>query len=461
MNVKKQDTVILKWIITIIFPLIIYLIPISKIFTMDLKVFLISTLFVILIIAFELLPLLVSALLLPALYLISGIAPINIVFSSWISQTVWIVLSGLILSNILDECGLLKRISYSVIMKCGGTYIGTVFGCFFIGIILNIITFCNGWLVASALVYGICKAINLKPSKEASLICFAGTLGGTGATIFLYYPAYYSMIESAIQRFIPTYNIGILTSLLYNGIAIGFYILTIFIFFKIYNIKDLNLEFEKDLFKNKLKELGDMTGREKRAILLIVLLLIYLFSTHYTNLPVLYGFILIPFISFLPKMELCEAKILQKIKFETVFFVATCLSIGLVGEYVGFSKLMLDIILPILEGKSSLFICIVFLLLGMIANLFMTPMAMLGGLSVSLAEIGLTTGISPIGATMILLYSCEVLFFPYQSAGNLMMYSYGMMPMKEFVKQEGLKSILMIIGFIIIIYPLWRFIGFI
>lgn len=461
MNVKKIDTKLFKWMVSLILPLMICLVPNSEIFVIDLKIFLISTLFVILVIAFELLPLLVSALLLPALYLISGIAPMNIVFSSWVSQTVWIVLSGLILSNILDECGLLKRISYSVIMRCGGTYIGTVFGCFFIGVILNLITFCNGWLVASALVYGICKAINLKPSKEAALICFAGTLGGTGATIFLYYPAYYSMIESAIQKFIPTYNIGILTSLLYNGIAIVFYILTIFIFLKIYNIKNLNLEFEKDLFKNKLKELGDISSREKKAIVLIILLLIYLFSTHYTKLPVLYGFILIPFVSFLPKVELCEAKILQKIKFETVFFVATCLSIGLVGEYVGFSKLMLDIIMPILEGKSSLFMCVVFLLLGMIANLFMTPMAMLGGLSVSLVEISLSVGINPIGVTMILLYSCEVLFFPYQSAGNLMMYSYGMMPMKEFVKQEGLKSLLMIIGFIIIIYPLWKFIGFI
>lgn len=455
-KIEKIKPVAVKWLLSLILPLMIFLIPINNIFTLNLKIFLTSTLFVILIIAFELLPLLVSALLLPTLYLITGIAPIPIVFSSWTSQTVWIVLSGLILSNVLDECGLLKRISYSVINKCGGTYIGTVFGCFFIGVILNIVTFCNGWLVASALVYGVCKAIDLKPSKEASLICFAGTLGGTGATIFLYYPAYYSMIEVAIQKFIPSYHIGILTSLVYNGIVILFYVLAIFVFIKVYNIKNMDLDFEKDLFKKKLKELGKLSGREKRAIVAIISLLIYLFSTHFTHLPVLYGFMMITFISFLPKIELCDSSILSRIKFETVFFVATCLSIGLVGMHVGFSKFMLEVISPVLVGKSPLFICVIFLLLGTIANLFMTPMAMLGGLSVPLVEIGMHVGISPIGTAMILLYSCEVLFFPYQSAGNLMMYSYGMMPMKEFIKQEGLKSILMIIGFVIIVYPLWQ-----
>jgi hypothetical protein len=41
------------------------------------------------------------------------------------------------------------------------------------------------------------------------------------------------------------------------------------------------------------------------------------------------------------------------------------------------------------------------------------------------------------------------------------MYGYGMMPMKEFIKQEGLKSVLMIVGFIVVVYPLWNLFGFI
>lgn len=195
-NINKKS--VFSWFICMLFPVIIAFLPTSAEFTGSLKLFLVLTIFVILIIALELLPRLVSAILLPSLYMITGLVPAEIAFSSWTSTTVWMVLGGLIFSNVLDETGLLKRIAYYVIRKCGGTYAGAVFGCFFIGIILNLITFCNGWLVASALVYGVCKAMDMKPSKEASLLCFAGTIGATGCTVCLYYPGYFSMLETAI-----------------------------------------------------------------------------------------------------------------------------------------------------------------------------------------------------------------------------------------------------------------------
>ncbi len=62
------------------------------------------TLFMILIIAFELFPLLVSAILLPSLYMVSGIVPASAAFGSWSNTTVWMVLGGLIFSTVLDEC---------------------------------------------------------------------------------------------------------------------------------------------------------------------------------------------------------------------------------------------------------------------------------------------------------------------------------------------------------------------
>ncbi|MDW5299143.1 MAG: hypothetical protein SA378_03250 [Sedimentibacter sp.] len=75
------------------------------------------------------------------------------------------------------------------------------------------------------------------------------------------------------------------------------------------------------------------------------------------------------------------------------------------------------------------------------------------------AQIAVSLGISLIAVVMILLYSCEILILPYQSAGNLIMYSFGLMPMKDFVKQEGLKAVIMIIGFIFVMYPLWNIFG--
>lgn len=97
--------------------------------------------------------------------------------------------------------------------------------------------------------------------------------------------------------------------------------------------------------------------------------------------------------------------------------------------------------------------------IGTVANFFMTPFAMLGSLSIPFAQIAVSLGMSPIAAVMILLFSCEILLLPYQSAGNLIMYSYGLMPMKDFIKQEGLKALIMIVGFILVMYPLWNLFG--
>lgn len=461
MEISVDKKSLFCWAICLLFPALIAFLPTSAAFTGSLKLFLVLTIFVILIIALELLPRLVSAILLPSLYMITGLVPAETAFASWTSTTVWMVLGGLIFSNVLDETGLLKRIAYFVIRKCGGTYAGAVFGCFFIGIILNLITFCNGWLVASALVYGICKAMDMKPSKEASLLCFAGTIGATGCTVCLYYPGYFAMLETAIQEVIPNYRMTMFTSFKYNGFFIIWCVLCILILMKVYNTKNLPINVSKQLFDEKYAQLGKMSIRERKAVVMVILLLIYLFVSMFLDLPAAYGFMAIPFLMYLPIIGIGKEKTLEKLNFSMVFFVSTCLGIGIVGANVGFGDYLTGVAVPLLSGKGTLVVCVAFLLIGMIANFFMTPYAMLGGLALPFVQIAETLGINPVAACMCLLYSCELLFMPYESAGNLIMYGYGMMPMKEFIKQMTLKAVIMFAGFILIMYPLWNLFGWI
>ena len=452
---KKQ----IGWTISILIPLIIAFIPVSENFTVSLKLFFMITLFMILIIAFELFPLLVSAILLPSLYMVSGIVPASAAFGSWSNTTVWMVLGGLIFSTVLDECGLLKRIAYFVIRKCGGTYGGVVYGCFMIGIVLNLVTFCYGWVIAGALIFGVCKAMGLKPSRESSLVCFAGTIGCTGSTVFLYYPSYYSMIETSLQEFVPGYSMGMFTTFIYNGCFILWCVLTLFILMKVYKTKELGAKRNRKIFDEKYEQLGTMSSKEKKAVVMIVLLFVYLFSSNFTGLPAAYGFMTIPYLMFLPGIEIGNTEVIGRINFSMIFLVAACLGIGVVGAAVGFGDFLTNIAVPLLSGRSVLTVCICFMLFGMIANFFMTPLAMLGGLSIPFAQIAVSLGINPVVACMILVYACEMLFLPYESNGNLIMYEYGMMPMKDFIKQEGLKTVIMFAGFIAVMFPLWNLFG--
>ena len=447
------------WAVSILIPFIIAFIPVSGDFTESLKRFFMITLFMIMIIAFELFPLLVSAILLPSLYIVSGIVPAATAFGSWSNTTVWMVLGGLIFSTVLDECGLLKRIAYFVIRKCGGTYGGVVYGCFVIGILLNLVTFCYGWVIAGALIFGVCKAMDLKPSRESSLVCFAGTIGCTGSTVFLYYPSYYSMIETSLQEFVPGYSMGMFTTFLYNGCFIIWCLLTLFILMKVYKTKKMDGKLNRKIFDEKYEQLGKMSKKEKKAVAMIVLLFAWLFSSNFTGLPAAYGFMTIPYLMFVPGIEIGDKEIIGRINFSMIFLVAACLGIGVVGASVGFGEFRTNIAVPFLSGKSVMVVCISFMLFGMIANFFMTPLAMLGGLSIPFAQIAVSLGINPVVACMILVYACEMLFLPYESNGNLIMYEYGMMPMKDFIKQEGLKTLIMFVGFLVVMYPLWNLFG--
>jgi sodium-dependent dicarboxylate transporter 2/3/5 len=58
-----------KWAIALIIPLLVYLIPTTDVFTLKIKLFFVCTLFPILLAAFDLLPMIVYALLFPLLYI--------------------------------------------------------------------------------------------------------------------------------------------------------------------------------------------------------------------------------------------------------------------------------------------------------------------------------------------------------------------------------------------------------
>lgn len=456
----KNQSNWIKWALALILPLIVWLIPTSEIFSAELRMFFVITLFAIILMALELVPVVISSVLLGTLYLVSGIVPASTAFASWTNTTVWMVFGGLIFSTMLEQCGLLKRIAYFIIEKCGGTFNGAVFGVFLVGIVLNIITFCNGWIVSCVLVYGVCKAMNLEKSKQAALVCFAGAIGSNGSVIYLYHPGFVNLQQGALQQFLsPDYTMSFFTPFKYIGWAVPCCLLTIFIFMKVYKTGNMNAQFNKQVFRDKLKELGAISSKEKVAIVFIVVLLVYLISCQFTKWPAAYGFMIIPYLMFLPGIDLGNAETIKKTNLGNIFFISACLGIGTVGAAVGFGDFLTEVSLPILAGKSKLVICLFFMVIGVAANLVMTPFAMLGCLAIPFAQVATSLGINPIAACMILQYTIDMVFFPYEASGNLIMYSYGVWPMKEFFVQNAVKTAINAVVFLAIMYPLWSLFG--
>lgn len=125
------------------------------------------------------------------------------------------------------------------------------------------------------------------------------------------------------------------------------------------------------------------------------------------------------------------------------------------GDALGTGKLISAMVSPVM-ADASLVALLIMMTFGVVANLFMTPFAMMAALSMPFAKIGIDIGIDPLTTIMTLMMSTDMIFFPHEVTGCLLMYSFGLISMKNFVRLNALKTFLMYIFFAVVMFPLWN-----
>lgn len=240
MSERTNKMELVKWAITILCTLIVFLIPTNEIFTPQIRNYVAITLAIVSIVAFGLLDLVFAAILLPCLYVIFGCASMDVAFSGWTATAPIMVLGAYILTNILDECGLLKRIAYWCILNTPKSFAGLLFGVFLAGFVLSVITSCNAFTVMPALGVGICQALNLNKSKESALIMGAVLLSTCTVMTFIYDPSSLGLINEAMQQVIPGFAVGWLQFFIQNFPMLIFCLLTLVLYIKDYEAKHYN-----------------------------------------------------------------------------------------------------------------------------------------------------------------------------------------------------------------------------
>lgn len=88
----------------------------------------------------------------------------------------------MIIANVFDHSGLMKRLTYRCILLVGGSYKGMLYGIAVTGIIMGICIPNIGGRGAlyAALAFGLCKALSLKPQgKAAGSVMLAAAVAAT------------------------------------------------------------------------------------------------------------------------------------------------------------------------------------------------------------------------------------------------------------------------------------------
>lgn len=448
-----------KFVLTFLCPLLIMTIPINNVFTTDIRTFLAIVLLAVLMLAFELFNNIVPALITTVLFIMSGIATQDIVLSAWTSNVIWFTVGAQLFASGLDECGLLKRIAYKIISKTNGTFTSMMWGIAIASIVIDVLTFINGWLLVITLSWSICKTLKLKHKKEAALIVMATQVGISTISLPVFYPAYAALMEANVQNIFPTFTITWLVQLYYNWPIFIYMILYMFLLTKIFRTKDLSLGGDAEYFKREYEKLGAMSTNEKKASVVLALLFIYILTSPIHNLPLLYAFLLFPLLFFMPGMNIATSESIKSLDLSMFAIIATFASFGTIGEIVGIGTVISNIATPLLSQAGSIITCYALLLLGTIANLFVTPMGLLGALSDPVAHISASLGMNPYATMMSLFYSLDMLFFPYEDITILVLFSGGYALMKDYLKLSVLKICSFFIFFGVIIIPYWHLIG--
>lgn len=444
----KSWTGTLQWFIALGIPAIVFFLPESGAFTHEIKLFLCLTLWGVITFAFELLPNMIPAVLLPIGYVILSLTGFDTVFRPWTTNIPWMVLGAFILSNTLERIGLLKRVAVWCIVKTGGTYTGILWGIFLFGMISNLVMPGGFVPVTAAFTYGICKALGIQKSKAGAGIMLTGVFSTLSPGFFIFDPSNCGVLMGAAEM--PVKYIDYLVQ---NLAFIPLVPLLVFIISRMFRAETVING--KEHYIQEQKKLGKITATEKKATLIIICLFFYLISGR----EMMYGFLIAAFAGFLPIFGISEPEDFQQVNYPFLFFITGCMTIGMVATELGFGQILADMLFPYLyQMHETVFLAAVWII-AVIVNFLLTPLAAMASLGAPLTQISETLGLNPYPVLYTFFQGLDQLLLPYECALYLIPFSYGMMSLRDFMKGLAMKMGVAFLYLLVIGIPYWHLIG--
>lgn len=448
-------TTVIFWVLNISLPLLVLLIPTGERFTPEIRLFLAITLAAILLFAFETLPSLIPAILLPVTYTLSGIAPALAVFGPWSTYVPWMFLSGILMANVLENIGLLRRIALWSIIKAGGTYRGILYGIMVAGIIINIFIPAQAIIPLAAFTFGICMALDLGKSPESAGIMLTGAFAALLPLFFFYNPNFAVIMGAASAE--HDVSITWIQYFLHNLPNIPWAFFCVFLVSIIFKpSRPMNV---KAYMMGEYAKLGALSWREKKALLVIALLVAFLVSGGWHGINIGWGFVFAASMMYLPGINLGTEADIKKINFPLIFFVTACMAIGGVANVLGLGKLLAEVLLPHMESASLFSTIGMVWLLCVAANFLMTPLAIWAAFSAPLTAVAQSLGIDPMAFYYTIFQGTDQIIFPYEYVLYLIFFSFGLIGLRDFMKIFALKMVLNIVFLIAVLVPYWMLIG--
>ena len=452
---------IIKITMSLLIPLFICFIPVTEIFTENMRLFLALTSWMLLWAAFEITDLLVPAILWPVLLIITGVLPEATIYSSWLSLVVPCCVSAILLAGILQKVGLLERMTFWIVAKCGGSFNRTMFALYFACLIMSALTFAGASIIIAALCYGMCKSLNMEGKEEAAITMMVGMLGASTVRMFIYQPLTAGLVLGSVNTIDPTFTFTVFQLLKYNIPVLLYSLLMIWIFLKLAKTKNSSINGSKEYFWNAYLENGKMTTDEKKGAFLLVVLMLGILMTPIYKIDGMAIFVIVACLAYCPGINIGTMAEIKNLPIGTIFFIASCMAIGAGCNETGLTALISGVCTPILQSLDTKVVLFAILIFGIVMNFLMTPMAMVAVFTGPMVALCMNAGINPLAPVFTFLFSTDMVFLPYEYVTFLIFFSFGVMSSWQFIKYHSIKNLIFIAFFIVIILPYWSLLGLI
>lgn len=331
---KLSKGTYVKWAIVFAVAIMLSFIPVNDVFTSQIRLFFIITITTILIVAFELVDIIVPSILMLFAYSLTGLAPTEVAFQGFTSPTTFVTVGVLALIAALEESGLLTRVSYWCMARLGGSYKGMIWGMFLVGVVTSAITMGNSAVLVGAFALGIVVAMKLEGTRMAAALGLVVCLGSCSVRCIIYSPTL--IIVQVVQS---QSVLGADYTLTPAGVFLHNWPLFIPIIFMVWLVSKMYKPERpldgKDYFIQKSRELGIVTAKEKKTIVILTLIVAWMLLGSKMPIPGDFALILLPWLLYFPGMHIADANTLKKINFSLVFFVPACFGIGSVASALG------------------------------------------------------------------------------------------------------------------------------
>jgi len=452
---------IIKWLVTFIVPLIIWLIPMPV--ENNIKLFIIITSWAITSWIVVVIPVVATGLLLPCLYLFFNVAPSEVVFAPWSNTVVWMTVALIVIGLAADKSGLSLRMAYKIILKMDTSLRGLIWSFSIAGIVLAFIITDSmaRCIVFVTIAIGVCKALGIEPkSKEATALTLAAFFGMAGPSIGSI-TAGNGIYFNSVFREAAGYDITYFQWLLHNFFpSLAWTLIGAWSIIKVLKIGRESCFDAKDELKRRYESLGTLTQREIFVfIFLLMVIIAVIFSGSFGLDPLLVVSLFVPFM-FIPGIRIVNLDDFDLADFKILFVMTGAMSIGATANNVGLVDIIIKYLTPLIAG-SAVKMVIGSYIFATLANFILTPLAIVFTFTGLFTQMAIAAGVNPLPVVYALNLGTDVYVFPYEYAILLIAFSFGYMKYSDAVKVLLVRALASFLVIALVAIPLWLLLGLI